>query len=192
MQQVTRGPSEIPPHSQTPPTPPTPKSPPGTPIPQVPSESSSNTPSPHPELTFQAGELEPHVFILSAGSSSPAPPPALAAGAGKERRGLRETILGGRRKEQELKAHISPCVSGATGARAPQETRLLAHKTTSDVMALQRLNLLRWGSGRTFWEGEEGACYWVRAPIPASPFLGSGLKIFWDEDVVSSRNWVGF
>lgn len=32
----------------------------------------------------------------------------------------------------------------------------------------------------------------MRGPIPASPLLGAGLKVFWEEKVVSRRNWGGF
>lgn len=32
----------------------------------------------------------------------------------------------------------------------------------------------------------------MRGPIPASPLLGTGMKTFLDEKVVSRKNWVGF
>lgn len=79
----------------------------------------------------------PHVFILSAGPSSPAPPPVLAAGAARE---MREVMLRGRSEQGcSLRACIYVCecmyTYASTGVWAEQEAWVHGSKTTSDVTA---------------------------------------------------------
>lgn len=65
-----------------------------------------------PKLTFQAGKLEPHVFILLAGPRSPAP----TAAKNKERS---ERLQGGRRVNSIANSvHLCVCISISIGARA--------------------------------------------------------------------------